>query len=460
MRIDSTIYYSVVYYMPLYSPWDLSVVALPWGERPSIYQHVLAHISPELGILEGGTALPDEQIVFSTAKLRWVAGAMDNICNRANSSDASAEEIFTALEALASTAADMQAKDLYAIIARQSVISYVDPLLRLIDERYILPKERMIAIARWLATEAADREAVKLGVALIGHIAETEDMILLFTLGRHEEFTLYAAVALCKTSTSPEHALWEFARHVHGWGRVNIIERLSNTQDDEIKAWMLREGYRNNIMIEYTALPCAMGGGLKKALEASEPDEELLTGAGEILSALIAGGPGAGMRAYDDGLAATELYLTHILARRSELSHFLVADHIDSDLSDLDEDKRWDTSRWLARRDGLRAIAQAYLSRNDWMSLIHAGLADMDRLRFLMAARVARAKGVDTWEHFYSRLSDALRARVTFFFFLSLLRGIIVRIYYLSHDRIGVAEMGTNGTPAIPVRPCFNLGGQ
>jgi len=393
--------------MPQYSPWDLSLVTPPWGERPSIYQHVLAHISPDLGLLEAGAELPDEQIVFPAGKLRWVAGAMDNICNRAESADASAEEIYAALEGLAGEATDAQAEVLYAVIARQSVISYVDPLLRLIDERYVLPKDRMSDIARWLATEAADREAVKLGVALLGHVAEMANMHLLFTLGRHEEFTLYAAVALCRASASPEHALWELARHVRGWGRINIVERLANTQDDEIKAWMLREGYRNDIMIEYTALPCAVGGGLRKALEMPASDEELLTGAGEILSALIAGGPGPGMRAYDDGLAATELYLTHLLARGSELSDFLVVNQIDRFLADLDEEERWDTSRWLERRHELRAIAQAYLSRDDWMPLIHVGLADPDRFRFLGAASVARAKGVDTWEHFYSRmLSD------------------------------------------------------
>jgi len=316
----------------------------------------------------------------------------------------------------------------------------------------------MSAIARWLATEAADREAVKLGVALLGYIGETEDMPLLFTLGRHEEFTLYAAVALCKTSVSPERALWELARHVHGWGRVNIIERLVDTQDDEIKSWMLCEGYRNNIMIEYTALPCAVGGGLLQALQAPNPDEELLACAGEILSALITGSPGPGMRAYDDGLAATVLYLTHLQARQSELSYFLVVEQINRFLTDLEKEEQWDTSQWLEHRDALLAIIQAYKLRDEWMLVIQAGLAEQDRSHFLDAARVAKTKGIDTWEHFYSRMSDGYDS----YFMLKLLETCnperIDRALTLAERILPLDELSTGPLPEVGFgNPAFSM---
>lgn len=45
--------------------WDIQSVKPPWGTRPSIYQHILAHIRPgEPGLSEGGKKLPDEEFVL------------------------------------------------------------------------------------------------------------------------------------------------------------------------------------------------------------------------------------------------------------------------------------------------------------------------------------------------------------------------------------------------------------
>ena len=56
------------------------------------------------------------------------------------------------------------------------------------------------------------------------------------------------------------------ATHVHGWGRVHLVERLESTNNAEIKEWLLRDGYKNSVMYEYLAYPCATTGGLLHAL--------------------------------------------------------------------------------------------------------------------------------------------------------------------------------------------------
>jgi hypothetical protein len=40
---------------------------------------------------------------------------------------------------------------------------------------------------------------------------------------------------------------------VAGWGRIQTVRRLAGTQDPQIKAWLLRHGFRNQIMDEYLA---------------------------------------------------------------------------------------------------------------------------------------------------------------------------------------------------------------
>ncbi len=232
----------------------------------------------------------------------------------------------------------------------------------------------------------ADRRAVKVGIALLGLYHAQDDLALLLALGRHEEFTLYVSVALQNSLKNADRELWELAKHVTGWGRINLVERLADTRDAEIKAWLLREGFRNSIMVEYTALTCAQAGGLLAALLEPNPDDALLLGAGEIITALCVGCPGPGMRAYADGIAATELYLRHLLSRESRLTHFNKVSYIGWSLTRLDGEEGRDTSEWLNRRDDLQVLIHIYQARPDWLPLIHAGLANTDRGLFLEAA--------------------------------------------------------------------------
>ena len=77
---------------------------------------------------------------------------------------------------------------------------------------------------------------------------------------------------------------------------------------------MLREGFRNAIMYEYLAHTCAIAGDLNVAIDSDEIDEELLIAAGEILSALIRGGPAEEIEDYADGSAVCVSYLRHMAA--------------------------------------------------------------------------------------------------------------------------------------------------
>ena len=50
-----------------------------------------------------------------------------------------------------------------------------------------------------LASQSRARNAVKLGIALLGLVKGADNRDLLMTLGRHEEFTLFSAVALANS---------------------------------------------------------------------------------------------------------------------------------------------------------------------------------------------------------------------------------------------------------------------
>jgi hypothetical protein len=145
-------------------------------------------------------------------------------------------------------------------------------------------------VARHLTEYGSARNTVKLGIVVLGECGNESDRGLLLLLGAVEEFTLYAVVALIKTQPDRERAAYELARRVKGWGWIHAVERLEDTDDPEIKAWLLREGFRNDIMDEYLAHLAATTGDLYTALLDPDVDGALLEGAGGILAALALGG--------------------------------------------------------------------------------------------------------------------------------------------------------------------------
>jgi hypothetical protein len=392
------------------APWDIQRVKPPWGDRPSIYRHVLENIRPGVaGLSEKGDLLPDDEIVRAGKEIRWAPGALDGVFgHHVGSSEARevANKIRESFRALTKKATDERASSLYSLLVEESSLAYVDHLLEAIVADKDLDAERLHSIANWLATGAADREPVKCAIALLGVCQDRDDRDLLLTLGRHEEFTLFAAVALNNCSDDSELSLWALACLVTGWGRIHIIERLAATKDEQIKAWMLRDGFRNDIMEEYTAFICAQTGDLLGALRQSEPDEKLLKGAGAILAALISGrgAPAQGMESYADGVEATELYLRHLQALELGIEDYIAVSAIDSFLNEEDGEVKDSALGWPGRRSTLLSLTGAIRSRPDWEIRIREALKSDDRQTFWTATDAARAMGIDAWEVFFERL--------------------------------------------------------
>jgi hypothetical protein len=397
------------------SPWSWSLegVEPPWGDRPSLFRHVVTHIRPgEPGLAPGGEDLPDDVPEPEGTPLRWAPGALDGVFGHhteGNDPEETAHEVLEALRALTRKATGERAAAFYGLLADGTAIEYVDHLLSNVigDDR--LPPDRIREVARWIATGAPDREAVKIGIALLGLYRDELDRELLLTLGRHEEFTLYAAVALGNSGEQPTRTLWELARNVRGWGRIQIVERLTGTTDPEIQAWLLREGYRNCILYEYTALTCASTGNLVQALRCPHPDEALLHGAAEILATLIRGreGPAEGIGEYEDGAEAAELYLGHI--RRCPelgLEHLLATRAIEHLLEEEDGEGQDPDLGWPERRKTLLRHAKTILERPEWPEIIQSGLASHDPRIFHRAAEAAGVLGIDVWDLYFERLQQ------------------------------------------------------
>lgn len=264
---------------------------------------------------DGGAPLPDatppaDEQLFSDVEFEGIRTHHGVVGN--DETDA-IQGIVERVHELAASEHDAAGLDaLHDAAAAVSPLSAAEVLARASGD---LDTARVREIGRWLAENGTRRGAVALGIVLLGVAGDTRDRSLLLLLGALDGLTLYVAVALLRSQPDRDRAVFDLARRVVGWGRIHAVERLTGTQDPEIRAWLLREGFRNAIVHEYLALIAATTGDLADALASSDPvDDELLDGAGSILFALCGGLPGKDMRDYADGPVAFDRFLRQVCA--------------------------------------------------------------------------------------------------------------------------------------------------
>ncbi|NTF97841.1 hypothetical protein [Rhizobium rhizogenes] len=358
-----------------------------------------------------GLTLPDESTFTEPNGLRWSAGAKDGVFgHHAGVANEHAKDIFAALQRCCKALTLDSLQTLYDALMRDiGAIGAADSLVSLIATYSSADIEKLYRIASWLAMRSPDREPVKFGIVLLGIVRTSLPPVSTFmTLGQHSEFTLYSAVALSNLFASPERErlLWQLAQKVHGWGRIQIVERLASTTDERIKGWLLREGYKNTVMHEYLAYTCAVNGNLLGALKTEPIDQNLLRGAGGILQALIYGGPAEDISDYADGAAATQLFIKHVKQSDPvDLDILLPLNTIKSFLNEAG--RNWSNMEQLgwdvAFRKRMTSTIEHILSWPKWKPAIGSILRTSDEALFWKAALAAPQLGIDPWNYRFER---------------------------------------------------------
>jgi hypothetical protein len=384
----------------------------PWEGRVAIYEHITSHLdSTGTRLTDAGDTLPDEDVRSDNGGLKWISGGQDGAGGRhfgGGGDIETASKVSELVVRIARRNARADQIELYQVLIPDGLLDYLDPALERIAKVGVQPQPHLHAFARFLATKASDRGPVKFGIALLGLIGEAADQDVVVLLGRHEEFTLYSAVALRNMLHDPDESMWDLAKSVSGWGRIELVDRLAETHKPEIRRWLLREGYRNDIMLEYSAYVCATAGDLRAAMTGETVDDELLAAAGDIISAMAAGGPAKGLDDYSDAAVVVGAFLEHIASRASDLDQFIVVKTIEVYLGD----KGWDAearkkSGWddAARQAALERCGEI-LRRPSWPERVRQGLGSEDEQLFQAANTVATHLGIDTWDVHWRRLRE------------------------------------------------------
>ncbi|MFC5835261.1 hypothetical protein [Nonomuraea insulae] len=343
--------------------------------------------------------LPDEPPRPDDGKPYFSSTVLDGIRSHHFSTEPAPDTVAEVADLLQSGAPP---DHLHDRLASASALAICDDLLRELSRRS-LPGKRLHEAGRWLAEYGTHREATKIGIVLLGACGDPDDRELLLLLGTLEEFTLYAVVALLRTQPDRQRAVYELARRVTGWGRIHAVERLKGCDDPEIKAWLLRGGYRNDILAEYLAPLAASTGDLYSALLDPEPDEALVDGAGGILATLVRGegGPTTGISAYADGVPALARHADLVATRTATIPRL-------DDLLTIVRCLRRPRSDEYGWAPGDRAALlrryEQVLEQPRWSEMALAGVADPDAADFGWAAHCASLLGLPILAQVVARL--------------------------------------------------------
>jgi hypothetical protein len=385
--------------------------AHPLTERESAFQFIERHLTED-GFLknEYKSDLPDDSFHYKDLVIRFSPGFMDSLggVEETNEIKELLNGIITLLKSISKKNSEQKRKELYKILLEQHIISIIDPLIDRIIETNINYSTGFHDFARWLAFDSPDREPVKFGIALLGLMAEPNDVPKLRILGKHDEFALFVAVAFQKMVENPEVELWNLAKYVNGWGRIFIIERLSKTQHTEIKKWLLTEGFKNNIMNEYLAYTCAMAGELHIELEKPEIDEKLLESTIEILEALLNNGPSKDIDDYPFAARTISLFIKHIEKKATKLLHFIVLNRIKRFLEDTEID--WNEQKKNGWTEDVKAnvVIDIYSIIKDkrWREIIEKEKNTTNDEMFYYVKTAARYLNIDLWDVIWNKLQQ------------------------------------------------------
>lgn len=394
--------------------------------RSSIWDHVSAHLRPEGGLDPDGAQLPDTDLVQERGLHIWAPGAWEGTAARHAGPDqekdrAVAAEIYAALLRLIDGAGDESDRDsLRKLFMDASPRWVVDHVIDFVREQPLTHTDRLGEELRSFLLHGEHRNEVKFAIALLALLRDPADMDRFRLIGQHEEFTLYAAIALAGLTNDPVAEWIALARLVTGWGKVELIDLLMRTNDPRACHFALREPDCGPTLTSYVALNVVRHCRLDQELNQLFADPELLSGAALLLSTMaqadVEGGPVGGLLHYPEGSAAVGSFLELMASRATRLEDFLVVDTLwkfaAADWSDEElAHGGWDRNS-LAR---ILEACEEIERRSQWPAMAEAALADADPAERNRGFQVAKQLGLPIREHVVGRLrQDPLEGSMWF----------------------------------------------
>lgn len=172
-----------------------------------------------------------------------------------------------------------------------------------------LAPDRLGQFAMTLLLKSPDIESVKFGLTLLEVLDREPDQELreiLLTLAACEELTLFCLFALGSYEDANQ-IYFALAKKLKGWGRIHAVSMLK-PENQEMCDWLLQEGWRNEIMPEYSAITIIKRTKLADLLQSAE-GTAWAGWAGRLIGYALQDEPVAGLSKYRRAGELLQAYL-------------------------------------------------------------------------------------------------------------------------------------------------------
>ncbi|MET4080452.1 hypothetical protein ABIB40_000392 [Pedobacter sp. UYP30] len=381
---------------------------LEWETEESILQHLKRNFNEDGSLKESAETLPDEKKVDN--EIKFAPGLMDAMfgADESEESKSRIKQLSSLIGKIAKNGDNQSKSDFYReITENESVIGIIDEFLQKLVQSSLPVEPYLFDYANNLATKTNNRNTVKFGIAILGLCQNKKPIKDIKILGLHDALTVFSTIALSNLSDNLVNDLWELAKQVDGWGKIQLVDRLAEMElNSEIKDWLVLEGYKNNIMYEYLALTCAKNGMLNEKLNVESIDDNLYSSASDIIIALMDEGPAVGMSGYDDSHETIENFIRHSKTRNLNISNYITLHRIKDYLEESPEEnetlKTWNQNNLSNCLIDINEL----LNSKDWTEEVKIALKSFDNDEYWNGKQAAKKLGIDIWDTVWNRLNQ------------------------------------------------------
>ena len=359
--------------------------------KKSIYEVIKENMTPDGKLPYGFEPYPNND----PSQFGFIPGAQDGIGMYITGENADK----SAMELAELITSDPDIDSIAKIASEYRALSVVDKLVDIIYERRASVDPRRLAdLAGQLAFESSETEAVKIGISLLGlfdlsHIPEIVNKLCI--LAAYEDFTMYVVTAFRSSDAEGfNNILFEIAKKVHGWGKIDVVERLE-PKTAEIRRWLITEGCTNAVGNNYLGLECARKGDMISVLRGNM-DEELFDGICVIMSALVSDGPADGMEEYEHAVEAMMLFAKAAPERISTMFQLI----------SLFEVRDWLSKNQTEGMTELIALYDEFADNPRWSNLVLEKLDSPESDEFYIAVEIGEKMGLDVTD----KVTEAIKA--------------------------------------------------
>ena len=247
--------------------------------------------------------------------------------------------------------------------------------------------------------KATHREAVKFALAVFGVFNLDEDEIkIYYTFGLADEFGIFVATGLKRLDR--EELIFSLAKRTKGWGRIAYVERLT-VYSEEVRKWLLFEGYKCDIGIDHIVLECLEKGDLLGYIKENGWSEELYKASADMINAFC-GISKANFSDYKDSKELVTIFVKESKNQKMNLESFSKLCDLIFYIKDSDKEESEEKTFSDEEREELLDIIRhiAFEKGIDWDSLVRINPFSYH------ARNIAKTLGFDIWEDMYQKAKN------------------------------------------------------